>query len=381
MNDRVADPERRVRLDFRRHSELDRADQPVRTDLSTVAVSGRCLWTANDEFATVERLVRQDNGSYREHKPFALAKLFDLPEGKGGEMDIEGMDVADGYLWVVGSHSLTREKPEPDEHDASEALARLTEIKEHPNRHFLGRIPLVETEPGSGLYKLHRRARAGRVGKARKYACLKMKGGDNQLSRTLKKDVHIAPFLGAPAKENGFDIEGIAARGNRIMLGLRGPVLRGWAMVLEVEVKQTKPGRLKLRKIGPNGERYIKHFLDLRGLGIRELTMHGDALLILAGPTMDLDGPIALIRWPDAFEARDQTVVTNDRLETVLHLPFGHGADHPEGICLLQDEAQERLLVVYDSPADDRLHGKTAIDADLFVLDGKPATRRKSRRP
>jgi hypothetical protein len=376
MSEPAAEPARRIRLDFRRHDQLDHADKPIRSDLSTVAAAGRCLWTANDELATVECLVLQEDGSYGDHQPVQLAELFDLPEGADGEMDIEGLDVADGHLWVVGSHGLTREKPKPGEHDAAEALARLTEIEHHPNRHFLGRVPLVETGPG--LFELRRRAE-GADGEPRTCACLKMTGKGNRLDRRLKKDVHIARFLDVPAKENGFDIEGIAVRGARILLGLRGPVLRGWAMLIELEVEQRRPGRLKLKKIGPNGEPYIKHFLDLQGLGIRELTTDGDALLILAGPTMDLDGPIALYRWPGAFETRRQAVVTRDRLEMVLRLPFGRGADHPEGICWLPDGGMAReLLVVYDSPADHRLHKHTAIEADVFRLGDKAA---KSPRP
>jgi hypothetical protein len=79
-----------------------------------------------------------------------------------------------------------------------------------------------------------------------------------------------------------------------MFLGLRGPVLRGWALLLELQVKETRRGRLKLRKAGPDGARYVKHFLDLAGLGMRELAFDGDALLILAAPTMDLDGPVVL---------------------------------------------------------------------------------------
>ncbi|MNG03413.1 hypothetical protein D3C84_864920 [compost metagenome] len=36
--------------------------------------------------------------------------------------------------------------------------------------------------------------------------------------------------------------------------------------------------------------RYRKHFFALNGLGFRDLCTSGDDLLILAGPTMDLDG-------------------------------------------------------------------------------------------
>jgi len=385
MNDPFAAPARRVRLDFRAHGELEHADEPLRSDLSGVAAAGRCLWVANDELATVERLTRQDDGSYAGHEIVQLAEIFDLPDGAEGEMDIEGLDVADGYLWVVGSHSLTREKPEPGEHDPAEALARLTELEHHPNRHFLGRIPLVEG--ARGMFDLRPKAKGGERGTTRRSGCLKTKADGDALDKELRGDVHIARFTGVPAKENGFDIEGIAARGDRVFLGLRGPVLRGWALLLELRVKEPRRGRLKLRKLGQGGARYAKHFLDLAGLGIRELAFDGEALLILAGPTMDLDGPVVLYRWPGALSATAQTVVPADQLERVAELPYGRGVDHAEGICWLPTagaapgDAARELLVVYDSPAEDRLHDGTAIDADVFRLDGRAAARQPRKSP
>jgi hypothetical protein len=63
-------------------------------------------------------------------------------------------------------------------------------------------------------------------------------------------------------------VEGLTVAGERLFLGLRGPVLRGWAVVLEVEPAETgDPSLLKLKKIGPDGRRYRKHFLDLAGWG------------------------------------------------------------------------------------------------------------------
>ena len=379
MSEPVARPDRRVRLDFRAHHDLAHADQAVRSDLSTVAAAGRCLWVANDEFATVERLVRQADGSYAGHEVVHLAELLDLPEGAAGEMDIEGLDVEDGWLWLVGSHSLTRDKPKPGEHDPAAALARLTEVEHHPNRHFLGRLPLVESLREPGVFAVGRNAPAEAAGQ-RKPACLKMKAGGGALARALRDDVHLARFMGVPAKENGFDVEGLAARGERLFLGLRGPVLRGWATILELEVKEPKAGRLKLRKIGRGGARYRKHFLDLDGLGVRELAFDGDALLILAGPTMDLDGPVVLYRWPDPLAAGEQTVVPADRLEQVLQLPHGRGEDHAEGICWLPGDRREELLVVYDSPAAGRLQAGSAVEADVFRLEPRrPAPPRGKR--
>jgi len=118
----------------------------------------------------------------------------------------------------------------------------------------------------------------------------------NELTRALSQDEHLQPFLEIPGKDNGFDIEGLAVANGRILLGLRGPVLRGWAVILEVELRENKqdPSILKLKNIGPADQPYRKHFVDLGGLGIRDLCIHGNDLLILAGPTMDLDGPVTI---------------------------------------------------------------------------------------
>ncbi len=373
-----AKPERRVRLDFRDHADGEAAQQEVRSNLSSITACGRCLWVSNDELATVERLLRQDDGGFAEHVVMQLAELFDLPEDEGGEMDIEGLDIADGYLWVVGSHSLTRAKPKPQENDAAVALALLSEVEHHPNRHFLGRIPLAEAAPDV----FEARARVKGKGNRRHSGCLKISSDGNAIDKELRRDVHIARFMAVPAKENGFDIEGLAARGDRVLLGLRGPVLRGWAMLLQLEVEERKPGRLHLNKIGPAGQRYIKHFLDLEGLGIRELAFDGDALLILAGPTMDLDGPVVLYRWPEALGAAEQQVVPADQLEVVLELPYGRGFDHAEGICLLAGEGgAKELMVVYDSPAKDRLHAASAIETDVFALERRRPAREQKRPP
>ena len=75
-----------------------------------------------------------------------------------------------------------------------------------------------------------------------------------------------------PGKDNGFDIEGLAIYQNSIFLGLRGPVVRGWAMILEIELEDSKPGLMKLRKIGEENKGYKKHFIWLNGLGIRDLS-------------------------------------------------------------------------------------------------------------
>jgi hypothetical protein len=158
-----------------------------------------------------------------------------------------------------------------------------------------------------------------------------------------------------------------------VYLGLRGPVLRGWAVVLELRpaVDERDPARLRLQKF-PDGRRYRKHVLRLDGLGVRDLCPHGDDLLVLAGPTMDLDGPVYVYRWHGAAVCEEPTVVRGDLLTRELALPFGDGDDHAEGIGLLgtggDGNGGGRLLVVYDSPAAERLTDDGGVVADVVEL-------------
>jgi hypothetical protein len=360
-----ARPLRQIRLSFRSADELTHADEPVRGNLSALVVSESALWVASDELPTVERLRAQGDGAYGEHQPFHLHDFFDLPGKPDDEMDIEGLEIDGGYLWVLGSHSLTRDKPKAGSQDHADALRRLTEVEHHPSRHFLGRVPLVARdgtftlEPGLAVDDGHLRA-----------ACLDTRPKRGKLGELLKADEHVSRFIKVPAKENGLDLEGIAVRGSRVFVGLRGPVLRGWAMILELDLKERRPGGLMPRRIGPDGERYRKHFLDLEGLGIRDLCFDQDRLLILAGPTMDLDGPVRVIGWPGCLAAGEQMIVAGDELEPLLDVPFQHGADHAEGMAVLgRANGHAELLVVYDSPAQQRLHDDGAsIDADVFRL-------------
>ncbi|HYH22422.1 MAG TPA: DUF3616 domain-containing protein [Azospirillum sp.] len=356
-----------VRLTFRPYEEVAAdLEKPIGANLSAIERIGRTLFTASDEGARIERLTTHDGATFGEHASAVLNDFFRLPAGAEGEADIEGLcvdrDSRGGWLWVVGSHSLTRSKPKPDEDDASACLDRLTEVRRDANRYLLGRIPLVET--ADGLFE------PVRTDGERTAACLKMGRKHNALAKRLRRDDHIGRFIDVPAKENGFDVEGIAARGERVFLGLRGPVLRGWACILELTVRQPKRRRLRLGDAGPDKEPYRKHFVDLDGLGVRELAIDGDDLLILAGPTMDLDGPVRVYRWAGALASDEGQVVPRDRLTRLLDLPFGVGCDHAEGIARLERPGAAALLMVaYDSPAPQRRHdGGTTVDADLFEL-------------
>jgi hypothetical protein len=342
-----------VSLVFSDWRPLRHVEDPLQKDLSAVARLGDSLFLACDETASVERLQRLKSGSFGEHRHFALDDFVELPGGAEGEMDIEGLAAEHGYLWIVGSHSLKRCKPKSDEGDACDALRRIEKVDREPNRYFLGRIPLIEQEPG--LFA------PTRSDGDRRAAWVKFGKRRSALAEWVADDRHLGPFLKIPSKENGFDVEGLAVRGDRVWLGLRGPVLRGHAVVLDMEIVEKAPGRLKARRIDGK-QRYRKHLLDTRGLGVRDMRLDGDDLLLLVGPTMSLEGPAFVLRWREAVHDQASGVIPSSRIETVAELPYQLHVDHPEGIDLWPEAGASGLLVIYDAPAPDRT------DPDTFTV-------------
>jgi hypothetical protein len=349
-----------VRLRF---GETSR-EAATHTNLSAVRLDGQVLWIAGDETATVERLMADDPqkaGEFGEETSFRLADLVDLPgDDADEEADVEGLARAGGFLWAVGSHSLRR-KQIKEQHEGGKALKRLARVEGQDNRQILVRVPIADVDgvptPVRETVVDGVRHRAAALGRK-----------DN-IRALLRDDEHLAAFLPIPGKDNGLDIEGIAVRGDRVYLGLRGPVLRGWAFVLELRpyVDEDDPDRLRLRDFH-DGEPYRKHVLDLDGLGVRDLCPDGDDLLILAGPTMDLDGPVRIYRWHGAARLDTPQIVRDDLITRELDLTYGEGDDHAEGISLL---GNDRVLVVYDSPARARLTDDGCVIADVLLLPGR----------
>ena len=351
--------ERRILLRFGHASQA----AATHTNLSAVRTDGRVLWLAGDETATLERLVADDEpepSEYADETTFRLADLVPLPGEDDEEADIEGLARSGDFLWAVGSHSLRRKRIKP-RHKEAKALRRLSRIEGQANRQILLRIPVTDVE---GLPSLVPEAFVDG-----QRHCAAILAGPGNLRELLRDDDHLAPFLAVPGKDNGLDIEGIAVRGERVYLGLRGPVLRGWAFVLELRpyVDPEEPRRLRLAPFD-NGLPYRKHVLDLDGLGVRDLCPWADDLLVLAAPTMDLDGPVRIYRWHGACRATTSEVVHGKTLTRELELAFGNGDDHAEGIAVIGPDEAGRLLVVFDTPAAARVTADDAVVADVVRL-------------
>lgn len=343
--------------------QFNSSDEDLINELSAATFTpDGSLWLGADEGINVERLSLIEPCVFGNHQSYCLADFIEL-FNQDDEIDIEGIDHADNYLWITGSHSTKRGKPKGK--NVEKDIQRLATIKTDVNRYLLTRIPIVNGEllkvsslPDNPEEKLTA-------------ACLQKTDASNSLIDALIEDIHLGPFVThpLPSKDNGLDIEGLAVRGDRVFLGCRGPVLRGWAVIIEIKVAESAPGILTLQDIGDNGKRYLKHFIDLNGLGVRELCWQGDDLLILAGPTMDLEGAIRVFRLTSILDRSADSITgqAKGELERLFDLPFIPGYDRAEGLalfpCLGESDA---LLMVYDSPNPIRQIEPSVIYGDVF---------------
>ena len=383
----VARSARHVVLQFDPALDALRSGKRLSQGMSAVVAIGETLWLTHDETVAIERLVVERPNArslrYAEHRRFYLRDLITLPvPGKGPddedtpEADIEGISFCGEYLWAVGSHSAARGDAEG--RTPAEAIAALATVRRSGNRFLLARIPVVLRDGAPTL------ARECRTDDGRLLRAARLSGGrkDDDLTRVLRADPHLGPFLRLPSKDNGFDIEGLAAApGGRLFLGLRGPVLDGWACVLEIGVAghAKRSRKLALTDIGRSSARsagqpiYRKHFLDLGGAGIRDLCLVGNDLLILTGPPMRGKGTSEVRRWRGVLGQNRDTLLTGKQLPTLLELPYAEKRDHAEGIALLRREGRRvSLMVIYDSVRNDRRLRPAAMRASVHALSLSP---------
>jgi hypothetical protein len=313
-------------------------------------LDGEHLWLACDEGCRLDRLSRSEGrAAFAGHEVVGLDTLLDLPAPVAEEADVEGLAVDDGWLWLVGSHSVKRRKPKGK--SPSEVARKLLETTRDGNRHLLARIPIA----GGSLRKKDSTRRA---------AMLDATATTSALLDAVRGDEHLKDFIAVPGKDNGFDIEGLAARGLRLWVGLRGPVLREWCCILELQL-EASGGELRLVDGGDG--LYRKHFFKLGGLGVRDIALLDDDLLIMAGPSMAHDGPSGIWRWKKG--ARAGAAADAGAVKQVVALPQGEQRDKPEGLTVFDQTGRSAsVLVVYDAPSAERKASSRSVRADVFRL-------------
>jgi hypothetical protein len=267
------------------------------------------------------------------------------------EVDIEGLAYEDGYLWVVGSHAWRRKRIPPGTGPA-EALALIERGTEPKfDRCLLARIDPADLGHG----------RHGRLASHRRHGDI--------LSAAVASHPVLGDFYGRSSKENGLDIEGIAIRKRRVLLGCRGPVVGGFAVILDLKLAE-EGGDL----VFANPDKALAvHYLRLNGFGIRDLLRSGDDLLILSGPTMEAPGAAAIWRWQDAFGTRRTDHVVDDgRASPIVLLGEIEGTGpkgKPEAIAFMPGDP-ERLLVLRDGAARSGGRSRPTASAEVVAIAG-----------
>lgn len=340
-----------IRLQF---DPSDGKHDPPATQMSAAVRIGATLIVAGDEGGALEVLAPEKD-CWAQVARVSLHELVRLPADPDIEIDIEGLAVEGDWLWVIGSHSLKRQKPRGK--STRQDLSDLKIIKREANRFVLARLPLDRHKSGY----IRPVARDG----TRRPAMVEIGKRSSTLISWLSEDPMLAPFLEIPSKENGLDVEGIAANEDHVWLGLRGPVLRGHAIVLQLDLKANKRDVLKAKKLDGT-RRFRKYLLPLDGLGVRDLELDGKDLLILTGPTMTAPGPARVVRWSDATEAQGSEVVSPKKLDLAIELPAGTVQDKPEAICCWDKNS---LMVLHDRPSPKRLsENNLSLLADIVSI-------------
>ena len=276
-------------------------------ELSGIAFWQKLLVACPDEGTEFNVLQRSGDG-------YELLSKVDLLSDTKDEIDMEGAASDGQYLYIVGSHSLRRKKVDGDK-AYEKNLKRLSNVAPHAESYGLFRITLDSD------------------------GTLKTKDAIS-LQGILEANEVLQPYASIPSKENGIDIEGIAAKNGRLFVGFRGPVLReNFVPVLSFEFEHVDDYQLK--------------FVPLDGRGIRDLVAVGDGFLILAGPVGDGDSSCRFYWWngEDCIPGKDRL---EGRVTPLGPVPAAAGVK-PEGMCLMSEDSDAwQLLMVCDGESSAR---------------------------
>ncbi len=275
-------------------------------NISGVAVSQQFMALATDEGTQLEIFTPSNNSQWQSSQ---LITLSNSPE----EIDLEALAWRKPYLYALGSHSAKRKKINRDL-TQKQNLKRLQQTSEEKARQQLFRIQLNDQLQAVDIQSL-------------------------SLQPLIKQDATLKAFAGLPSKENGIDIEGLAVDNKgRLLIGFRGPVLRG--NITPLMRVQLKKKRFEIKK-----SKLL--YLPLNGRGVRGLSETSQGFLVLSGAVGDqpLSYQVHLWSGKNALPGRDAPA---SALLYLCDLPASNGK--PEGIQFLSQSAKQiDFMIVEDS--------------------------------
>ncbi len=244
------------------------------------------------------------------------ARLYLLAKKEQGvkmaESDGEGVAWADGFFYLVGSHSRDRD-------GAAQA-----------SRHFVFRFPGdQESAPDHDVGDADDPSR--RVERTSLDAVI---AAHPVLRRHLDDTPGDTPDGSAPS--HGVNIEGLAMVGSDMFVGFRGPVDDAGALVLRLDAAAL---------FGGNATPRVRTFrLDLGpGQGVRDMAAVADGILILSGP----ERRSGVAPNPELFFWRPGRAPVR-----LARLAPSTGTTNPESINVLKETKRAwRLLVLWDGEA------------------------------
>ncbi len=276
-------------------------------NISAIASFGQWLVIGTDEGTQIQILDLTTNLTYTTRK-----ELVQLCRSET-EIDVEGMAAQSNTLFVTGSHSLKRKTVQPEK-PAAENHKRIAVITTETSRDNLFRLTF---DPDTGLVNPNIE--------------------NINLKKFLSEDPVLGRFARIPGKENGIDIEGIAADNNTLYIGFRSPVLRGNFVPVMIT------------SFDLSGYRLI--YLNLEGNGIRDITKVKDGFLLIAGPPGEGPGDYQIYFW-NGLDGIPNNNSTQAELINFGKIPAPKKAK-PEGITVIKETpAGYEVIIVYDGAPD-----------------------------
>jgi hypothetical protein len=243
----------------------------------------------------------------------------------GLELDGEGIAYSDGFYYVIGSHGYPRR---PDKKADVEALEQSNPVER--DKKIKARIAassrLIRISEDGSLIAISAKLRG-----------------------VLKKIPELERFIDQPLDRNGVTVEGVAALGDRLYVGLRAPSLNNdQAAIVSVSIDSMfgdAPPRPKLSLLTLG-----------KGRGVRDLASYRKGLLVLAGPSGSESGAYSIFWW-------DGPKTEPELLGNLPPIIEKGKQIKPEAILPLDEsKAGLRVLVLFDG-------GKQGAPRD-FVVEG-----------